>query len=408
MSRSKLFLATAATVLTVSSSGCVAGHTDDATSLTRSDATLNGHGGASKGPAESWFIWDTDARLAAPNNATPRSPFPTGAAPFSARISNLSAKTTYYFRACLSDGDGQRCSEIHDFRTLPINNAASVVAAGDIGDDDSTPHMQDETGAMIAFLNPHKVLALGDNAYKEGSLAQYRAHFDPWWGSPIGTHSGAPSGFGDRVRPVPGNHESATSGQAGYYDYFNGKGAIGGWGVAGQRGKGWYSFTLGSWKLIALNSANGGLPSAEQLAWLEREIAGNTRRCLLAYWHHPRFSSGAGDHDDLPEMQGFWNKLWSAADPSKRADLILNGHNHSYERLARQGLDGNAHTQGIAEIIAGTGGTRLVPFGTPDPESRSRHLLHGVVWLSLNDGSAQIRFIDTAGNLRDSATEACH
>jgi acid phosphatase type 7 len=409
MSRQKLLVVVAATALSTSVSGCVFGHTDDATDLTRSEATLNGHGGASKGPAESWFIWDTDAALAAPNHTTGPRHFPAGSvAPFSARISNLTANTTYFFRACLRDRDGTRCAEIHDFRTLPADNSVSVAAAGDIGDGDATPHMQDETAQLIKFFDPHKVLTLGDNAYSEGSLAQYLAHFHPWWGSPLGTPYGLPSGFGDRLRPVPGNHESATPGQAGYYDYFNGKGVGGAWGVAGQRGKGWYSFTLGNWKLIALDSANGGAPSSEQLNWLEREVAGNTKRCLLAYWHHPRFSSGAGDHDDLPAMQGFWNRLWSAADPSKRADLILNGHNHSYERLARQGLVGNADPAGIVEVIAGTGGTRLVPFGAIDPESRSRHLVHGVLWLALRDGSAHIRFVDTAGNLRDSVTEPCH
>jgi hypothetical protein len=390
---------------------CV-GHTDDATNLTATSATLNAHGKTTSGPARAFFRWGTQPD--ALTNTTPGISYPANVeGPHAETITGLSPSTTYYFRACSTVNGATGCAELHDFRTLTSGGEATVVAAGDIGDDTPSPNGQDNTGARVAQIDPHKVLTLGDNAYENGTLAEYEANFAPWWGDPHGVDRGGPNGFGDRLRPALGNHETPSAGE-GTYDFFNGEYRSGEstinlqFGLAGPRGQGYYYHDVGSWRLIALNSRNGGPIDQAQLNWLTTAVSDNPRPCLLAYWHHPRFTSRDGGLDDDPEMASIWSRLWSSSTPSKRADLILNGHLHHYDRFARQNLSGGADSNGMRQVIVGTGGADLHGFQTIDAQSERRLSEHGVLKLALRPDRAVGEFIDTAGNVDDSFTELCH
>ena len=207
--------------------------------------------------------------------------------------------------------------------------ALLVTAAGDICGE--TPSTCDETAELIASLDPDAALTLGDNQYVEGTLAQYLGGYQGAWGA-----------FKDITFPVAGNHEWMTPGAQGYLDYFD-------------TDRYWYSFSLGDWRFYALDGTceeNGGCaPGDEQYEWLERELASRSDRCILAYWHQPRFSSGT-KHGSDALLEPLWDLLDSAG-----ADLVLSGHEHHYERFSSQDSQGAATPDGMVEIVAGTGGT---------------------------------------------------
>ena len=391
---------------------CV-GHTDDATNLTATSATLNAHGVATDGSARAFFRWGTSSNNL--TNSTPGATYPANVeGPHAETITGLSPSTTYYFRACAVDNAGTLCAELHHFKTLASNGDAVVAAAGDIGDDTPSPNGQDETGAIVASIAPNKVLILGDNAYDDGLLSEYNANYKPWWGAPLNVDLGGPNGFGDITRPALGNHDILNDGE-GAYDFFNGEYTTSGgatvnlrYGVAGLRGQGYYTFEIGNWRLIALNSDNGGTVDQTQLDWLAQRVAQNPKPCLLAYWHHPRWTSHDGGIANDPDMATIWTRLWSASDPSKRADLILNGHVHYYERMARQNLTGGADANGMRQLIVGTGGIETTNANLINPRSEVVLQEHGVLKLTLKANSATGQFLDTAGNVDDSFTEPCH
>jgi hypothetical protein len=197
-----------------------------------------------------------------------------------------------------------------------------VVAAGDIA---KAGGHQRSTSDRVRELDPDRVLLLGDNQYWSGTLAQYRTFFGPTWGR-----------FKARTRPVPGNHEYQTPRAAGYFAYF-GK-------AARPKGRSYYSFDLGGWHLIALNSSIDHGPGSAQERWLRADLVNTGKRCILAYWHFPRFSSGA-HQGSWGSLGTFWNDLYAA-----RADVVLSGHEHSYERFARQTPWAKANRQGLAGL----------------------------------------------------------
>ena len=213
---------------------------------------------------------------------------------------------------------------------------------------------QQYTSDLLVGTGLTAVLPLGDNQYRCGAYTAYLEAFDRSWGrlDPI-------------MFPVPGNHEyDAPAGQPdcditqqglGYFQYFSD--------AAGQVGKGYYSYDVGAWHLIALNSNCGfiggcGAGSPEE-TWLRADLASHPTACTLAYWHHPRWSSGT-THGSSTNMAAFWNALSSAG-----ADVVLNGHEHNYERFAPQLPNGVADPAGIREFVVGTGGADHYPFGTP-------------------------------------------
>ena len=264
---------------------------------------------------------------------------------------------------------------------------ATVVAAGDIA---SCGSPDDEATARLLGSIPGTVLTLGDNAYEDGSVAEYAECYDPTWGR-----------FEGRTRPAPGNHEYSTPGAAGYFGYF-GK-------AAGSPGKGYYSYDLGEWHVISLNSmcenVGGCGPTSPMLTWLKNDLAANPKACTLAYFHHPLFSSG-NYAPGIPKVKPLWEALYSAG-----ADVVLNGHDHNYQRFAPQDPDGRADPdRGIREFVVGTGGASHYPIEGPIANAQIYNDdTFGVLKLTLNETSYDWKFVPVAGrSFTDSGTTNCH
>jgi 3',5'-cyclic AMP phosphodiesterase CpdA len=257
-----------------------------------------------------------------------------------------------------------------------------VVAAGDIAQ--AAGHQQ-ATADRIAEIDPDAVLLLGDLQYPNGELADFRRLYHPTWGR-----------FKATSRPSPGNHEYYTPGAAGYFDYFGR--------AAKPRGRSYYSFDLGGWHLIALDSNIARETGSAQERWLRRDLVATSKRCILAYWHHPRFSSG-GHEGDHPSVSPFWTDLYDA-----QADVVLNGHEHSYERFRPQNPSATADRQGMRQIVVGTGGADLHRFGPAKPNSQVRlNSAHGVLELVLHPASYEWRFVSESGAVLDrGGPVACH
>jgi hypothetical protein len=262
-----------------------------------------------------------------------------------------------------------------------------VTAAGDICP--STPAACAPTASLVEEINPDHALTLGDNQYPDGSLAQYLASYDTTWGV-----------FKTRTKPAPGNHEWRTSNAQGYRNYF---------GSAFQTNGGlWYSYNLGAWHLVSLDSdcskIGGCDVGAPEYAWLQQDLAVDTHTCTLAYWHHPLFTSGT-NNTGTAAVKPLWDLLLS-----DDAEMILNGHVHNYERFAPQTSDGVASATGIREFIVGTGGNpNMDGFGTPRANSEWRITgSPGVLELTLSASSYAWAFVDTGGAILDQGTELCH
>ena len=280
--------------------------------------------------------------------------------------------------------------------------AAVVVGAGDISSCTSTG---DEATAKLLGSISGTVFTVGDNAYTEGSLAQYNNCYKPTWGA-----------YKARTMPAVGNHEYRTPGASGYFDYWNG--AANQTGPAGDRDKGYYSYNLGAWHIVVLDSeckywATGFIdgPSqcssqrqADMIAWLKADLAAHsTTTCTLAYFHQPRFSSGFGGND--LSTQPIWDALYAA-----KADVVISGHDHNYERFARQTPKGALDTsRGIREFVVGTGGASHGGIGTIKANSQVRNTsTYGVLKLTLNSASYSWKFVPVAGKtFTDSGTTSC-
>jgi hypothetical protein len=274
-----------------------------------------------------------------------------------------------------------------------------LVAAGDIacspqdpsylgGAGTATACGQRATSDLALSLDAQSVLLLGDLQYDFGALPDYLASFHPTWGR-----------LGALLRPVPGNHEYLTGTATGYYAYFGA--------AAGDPAKGYYSFDLGDWHVVALNSncgAVGGCQSgSEQVRWLREDLAAHAGRCTLAYWHQPRFSSGS--HGNDPAYQAFWQALYDAG-----ADVVLNGHEHLYERFAPQSPQGQADpAHGIRQFTVGTGGRNLTPYVTLRANSEVRqNSTFGVLEMTLQADGYTWRYRPVSGPFRDEGFAACH
>ena len=244
-----------------------------------------------------------------------------------------------------------------------------LVGAGDIA---SCGTDSDRATARLLDHIPGTVFTLGDNVYPTGSTSQFRDCYGPTWGRHLA-----------RTRPAPGNHEYETADAAPYFGYFGA--------AAGVPGKGWYSYDLGTWHIVVLNSdcaAVGGCDAhSPQVAWLRRDLALHPDAHVLAYWHHPLFSSG--QHGSSSSVRTFWKVLYAAG-----AEIVLSGHDHDYERFARQDPTGhldNAH--GIREFVVGTGGATLRPRAGHARNSRAFRRSHGVLRLTLRPDGYDWRFV---------------
>lgn len=245
-----------------------------------------------------------------------------------------------------------------------------IVAAGDIC---GSPTNCAPTANLIDSINPAGVLTLGDNAYQDGSLSQYNSFYRPNWGRQDA-----------KVYPSPGNHEFQTANAQGYRDYF-----------AARVPALYYSYDLGAWHVVSLASSAGVSPGAggAEETWLKADLAAHPSQCILAYWHEARFASGT-THGNNTAWGAVWNDLYAAG-----ADLILNGHEHNYERFARQNPSGVADPNGIREIISGTGGIGHYPIGTAKANSEIRNATtFGVLKLTLHAASYDWQFVPVAGS----------
>jgi hypothetical protein len=268
-----------------------------------------------------------------------------------------------------------------------VGSGEILLAAGDIASCSSTG---DEATATLLDSLPGTVLLLGDLAYDSGSTAEFNNCYHPTWGR----HK-------DRSRPSPGNHEYGTPGATGYYGYFGA--------AAGDPTKGYYSFDIGEWHVIALNSNCGAIGTCEatspMVQWLRDDLAAHPKMCTLAYWHHPRFSSG-GVHGNNTAMGPMWDALYDWG-----ADLVLNGHVHNYERFGPQTPAAVSDpATGIVQFIVGTGGRGFYGFGTIQPNSIVRNAdSFGVLQLTLNASGYDFEFKPAAGyTLTDEGSGDCH
>ena len=197
--------------------------------------------------------------------------------------------------------------------------------------------------------------------------------------------------------PVPGNHEYMTAGASGYFNYFGDR--------AGTRGQGYYAYDVGAWRIIALNSEIDASASSAQVQWLKSELQNNPHNCTAAIWHRPLFNSGS--NLESPDMRDFWRTLYQF-----NADLVINGHEHSYERFAPQDADGHADSaRGIRQFTVGTGGVPLYSPITvkPNSEVRSGQTSFGVLKLTLSSTGYEWSFVPTdLGGFTDSGSGTCH
>lgn len=264
----------------------------------------------------------------------------------------------------------------------PVPGGSQVfVGAGDIAQCDSNS----EATARLLDTIGGTVFTLGDNAYFHGTRENFRDCYEPTWGR----HKA-------RTRPAPGNHEYETSGAFPYFDYFGAN--------AGPAGLGYYSFDVGAWHAISLNSNVPANAASAQASWLRAELASHPpSRCTVAYWHHPLFSSGT--NGDTPTMRDLWRILYEA-----NVDLVLNGHDHLYERFAPQDPDGRPDSsRGIRQFTVGTGGATLTQFRATRPNSEIRLSgVFGVLRLTLFSAGYDWEFVSVSGPPRDSGTGTCH
>ena len=267
-------------------------------------------------------------------------------------------------------------------------NMTTIVAAGDIADCRQVPPESSGAAQTAALVAPTDVavLTLGDNTYPVGAPAEFSDCFDATWGR-----------FGSRLRPSPGNHDYQTPVAAGYYRYFGDR--------AGPGNRGYYSFDVGGWHIVSMNSAVDAKVGSAQYRWLIADLeASSGKLCTLVFWHHPVFSSGP--HGNDPRMRDAFAALHGAG-----ADVLLVGHDHVYERLAPHDAEGEADpVRGIRSFTVGTGGARLYKFKDPHPRSEMRDAsTHGILRLFLGDGIYRWEFVPAGGGaLRDPGEGVCH
>jgi Calcineurin-like phosphoesterase len=277
-----------------------------------------------------------------------------------------------------------------------------VAAAGDIacapsdpgyngGNGTATRCRQRATSDLLVGAGLAAVLPLGDIQYDSPTAANLKAVYNPTWGR-----------VKSISRPVIGNHDGSG---ASYFDYFNGPGAANG--PAGPRGRGYYSFDVGTWHIVALNSnctrVSCGAGSIQE-KWLRADLAAHPAACTLAFWHHPRYSSGHdGSHITL---SAWWRDLHAAG-----AEVVLSGHSHDYERFAPKDANGKGSPTGIRQFVVGTGGAFMTGLGTSQVAGSEvrQNTTFGVLKLTLHPSSYDWRFVPIAGRgWTDSGSGQCH
>jgi calcineurin-like phosphoesterase family protein len=276
-----------------------------------------------------------------------------------------------------------RCSgESPSPSPVPIPSSPAVlVGAGDIAD---CRVSGSEATARLLDRIQGTVFTAGDNAYPSGTPEEFRNCYHPSWGRHI-----------SRTRPTPGNHDYGYPGAMGYFEYFGS--------AAGPPGVGFYSYNAGTWHVVVLNSEISMQTGSAQVEWLRSELQNSGRRCVLAIWHRPLFSSG--EEGDNPDTRQLWRTLYEFG-----AEIVVTGHDHSYERFAPQDPDGRPDSaRGLRQFVVGTGGAPVRSFIALRPNSEVRGSVWGVLVLTLEDGSYRWEFRPVDGaTFRDSGSGACH
>ncbi|OGU02006.1 MAG: hypothetical protein A2W29_12565 [Gemmatimonadetes bacterium RBG_16_66_8] len=284
---------------------------------------------------------------------------------------------------CACKAEDRRAAVARDTVTIALSQDTVVlVGAGDIGDCKSEG---DEQTALLLDSISGTVFTAGDNVYRSGADSEFARCYAPSWGR----HKA-------RTRPAPGNHDFRTADAGPYYSYFGVQ--------AGDSGLGYYSYDLGAWHIVSLNSNIAMKAGSPQERWLRADLAATRARCVLAYWHHPRFSSGT-KHGNSAKTAPLWQALYDHG-----ADVVLAGHEHNYERFAPQTAAGAADPErGIREFVVGTGGVDHYPFGPPIANSEVRNGdTWGVLKLTLEPGAYRWQFIPVAGKtFSDSGSARC-
>ncbi|HMJ00417.1 MAG TPA: metallophosphoesterase [Gaiellaceae bacterium] len=314
----------------------------------------------------------------------------------------LASSTTYSYKVDAFDGAGNRSGQstsASGTTGAPASGDPVIATAGDIACDPgdtrynggvgtSTACRQLATSNILFSSDLAAVLPLGDNQYEDATQWKFLQSYDASWGRVF-----------NLTHPVPGNHEYLTQGAAGYYTYFST--------LAGDPTKGYYSFDVGTWHIIALNSecANigGCVANTPEEQWLRSDLAAHPNACTLAYWHRPRFSSGLHGNDD--SFATWWTDLYNA-----HADIVLSGHDHDYERFAPQDPNQTPVADGIRAFVVGTGGQEHEALITQAANSQVRNNdTYGVLKLTLHPTSYDWQFVPEAGGtFTDSGTGACH
>lgn len=268
-----------------------------------------------------------------------------------------------------------------------------VMGAGDIACEPPSlpaPSTCHEFYTSELLTSADLVLTFGDNQYQDGALGKFLGSYHRSWGR-----------FKAKTRPAVGNHDYLTPGAAGYFDYFGS--------LAGERGKGYYSFDAGGWHFVALNSecsdVGGCGPGSPQYEWLRADLSASTAQCTAAYWHHPRFS--AGKYHDDPRYQPFWELLYADA-----AEVVMSGHDHNYQRYAPmtpEGLRNDAF--GMRQFVVGTGGKNHYPVDSLAVPNRevANDSTYGVLKLTLRSDGYDWAFVPAVGgSFTDAGSGVCH
>jgi Bacterial Ig-like domain (group 1)/Invasin, domain 3/Bacterial Ig-like domain (group 2)/Calcineurin-like phosphoesterase len=293
--------------------------------------------------------------------------------------------------------DGTALTTTRTVTVITAGSSVTFVGAGDMAicgkqDDEATAALV--TGVLNADANA-RAFTLGDNVYEDGTTAEFNNCYNPSWGA-----------FKSKTYPSAGNHDYNTPGATGYYGYFATGAAIN---PAGPNGQGYYSFDLGAWHIIVLNSNLSGSAETTQESWLQSDLSAHPNLCTLAYWHHPLYSSVGGSGSGgatISSVKPFWDLLYAAG-----ADVVLNGHRHVYETFQPMKPDGTVdNVNGIQQIIAGTGGDSGGDMTNIYPTSITREgRTYGVLKLTLLPTSYLWQFIPVAGStFTDSGSGNCH
>ena len=266
---------------------------------------------------------------------------------------------------------------------IPRGQTAVLAVVGDIGwcGPNGPVNAVAQTARVAESIDGQVVLA-GDLAYMNGTPQDFQRCFEPSWGQ-----------FRPRWRPTPGNHEYHTPDAAGYFQYFGE--------AATPANRSFYAFRAGDWLVLMINSNIDARAGSEQYEFVRSQLERHSNPCTLAVWHHPLFSSGPNGSNM------FMSDMWAVLDEHK-ADVVVAGHDHLYERFGKQDVRGRSTPEGIRQFIAGTGGAELYDFLRVTPNSQIRIKSHGVLRLTLRPANYDWAFLDATGNVLDADSDGCH